>query len=251
MHSTPLHNYIDTVNGVEFEMIYVEGDEFMMGGKFITGGYYNLFQEPNHKVKLSCFFIGKYPVTQTLWKGVTKTENTPFSFQGDDRPVESVNWHEAKSFIQKLNEIPTIKKRNEQDGMFYRLPSEAQWEYAARGGKQSKGYSYAGGNKLKEVGWYDLKSHEETKPVGMKIQNELGIYDMSGNVGEWCEDVFHLDYLGAPKDGNAWTSEGEQESRVIRGGSWSSPNNYCRSANRDQRDADDRVSFIGFRLIRF
>lgn len=126
---------------------------------------------PIHQVKLSAYYIGKYPVTQGLWKSVMGEDHNPAYYRGDKRPVESVSWHDAQAFIQKLNAL---------SGKTYDLPTEAQWEYAARGGRRSRGYRYAGSNKLKEVGWYYNNSHRETKDVGLKYPNELGLYDMSG-----------------------------------------------------------------------
>ena len=140
-------------------------------------------EKPVHEVVLSDFYIGKFPVTQALWNAVLK--DYPSFFNGDSRPVERVSWEDTQVFIKKLNELT---------GRAYRLPTEAEWEYAARGGRQSKGYKYAGSNKLKEVGWYWENTHFETKAVGLKYPNELGIYDMSGNVREWCQDWFSNEY---------------------------------------------------------
>jgi formylglycine-generating enzyme required for sulfatase activity len=195
------------------EMVPVEGGTFQ-------------FQD-EITVIVSNFMIGKYPVTQKQW--VEIMGNNPSYFKGDDLPVESVSWDDVHAFLKKLNErFP---------GNNFRLPSEAEWEYAARGGRLSKGYEYAGSNNLEEVGWYGENSGNNTHPVGLKKANELGLYDLSGNVWEWCEDNWHnskqykLDYKGvrnpdgAPKGG----------SRVVRGGSWVSDPFVCRSSFRDGR----------------
>jgi formylglycine-generating enzyme required for sulfatase activity len=230
--TAPVMNYLEQL---EKEMVPIKGsDTFQMDSENYTG------EKRKRKVKVSDFHLCKYPVTQGLWEAVMG-EN-PSYFKGTTRPVESVSWDEVQFFLEKLNQ---------QTGEKYRLPSEAEWEYAARGGNQSKGFIYAGGNKLKEVGWYDQNSHSETKPVGMKVPNELGLYDMSGNVWEWCADVWHNTYEGAPKDGSAWLEGGEQDRRVVRGGSWDLIDNNCRVSFRDYIDADDRNDNIGFRLARY
>lgn len=220
-------------NNFTFDMIFVEGDTFWMGTHE---------KEPKDKsnlpqVTLDSYHIGKYPVTQGLWKAVMGADNNPSYFRGDDRPVERVNWHEANDFIDKLNHI--TKKT-------YRLPSEAQWEFAARGGKKSQEFEYAGSNKLKEVGWYDGNSHTETKPVGLKAPNELGLYDMSGNVDEWCLDY----YENLDQKGSATNPEGPPEGdyRVIRGGSWFNYPGSCRVSYRGRSNPEGRHDFQGFRL---
>ena len=167
-------------------------------------------------------------------------KDNPSFFTGDSRPVETVSWEDAQAFIQKLNELT---------GKVYRLPAEAEWEYAARGGQHSKGYKYAGSNKLKEVGWYRENSHVETKAVGLKYSNELGLYDMSGNVWEWVEDQWHGNYEGAPTDGSAWVDKEEGTSRVLRGGSWSNDPEYCRCTSRITITPELRYDFIGLRLV--
>jgi len=209
------------------EMVPIEGGPFRMGGE--------------HTVTVPDFEIGKYPVTQKQWREIMG--DNPSYFEGGDLPVERVSWDDAKAFIQKLNErFP---------GRHFRLPSEAEWEYAARGGRLSKGYEYAGSDKLDEVGWYDKNSEKKTHPVGLKKANELGLHDMSGNVWEWCEDDWHSDYKGgAPTDSNAWVDRPKRgSSRVLRGGGWNFIARYCRVSNRDFDMPSARTFDLGFRLV--
>lgn len=219
-------------------MIRIPGGSFEMGDTLNEG-----IEEPKpvHKVTLPDFCLSQYPVTQGQWMAVMG-EN-PSHFKGDDQlPVEGVSWDNAQSFIRILNE---------KTGLKYRLPTEAEWEYAAKGGPKSKGYSYAGSNSLDEVGWYLSNSDKKNHPVGQKQPNELGLYDMSGNVWEWCQDVWHNNYQGAPTDGSAWMTGGELARRVVRGGSWYVGDNLCRSAFRYRYDADYKGNNIGCRLARY
>jgi formylglycine-generating enzyme required for sulfatase activity len=245
-----------TVNGHEFCMIPIQGGTFMMGSQ--EGDE----DAPQHLVRVSDFYIGKYPVTQGLWKAVTEGRN-PSTFQGDDRPVENVSWDDAQDFIEVLN-ILTESTRPE--GYDYRLPTEAEWEYAARGGNLSEGYKYLGSNDLNEVGWFwensgdkplcgewdvdkIIKNNCRAHPVGLKKPNELGLYDMSGNVWEWVEDNWHDNYNGAPDDGKAWIdSPNRGDNRVHRGGSWGGDARACRAANRSDDCPGSRHCSIGFRL---
>ena len=223
-------------NDVFFEMILVEGGKFLMGSEDDDS---HEDEQPVHEVQVPDFYIGKYPVTQQVWKTVHGSAENPSRFQGDNRPVERVSWHEVQEFLKKLNSLT---------GRKYRLLSEAEWEYAARGGKKSEGYKYSGSNKLKDVGWYGENSYGETKPVGLKYPNELGLYDMSGNVDEWVEDHWHNNYDGAPKDGSAWVDQEEGAARVFRGGSWSDGPQYCRVPCRSYFAPSIRLISLGFRL---
>ena len=234
-----------------FSMIFVEGNTFLMGDEI---GDLHAYCRPVHPVTVSPFYIGQFPVTQALWKAVTNGEN-PSRFPGDDRPVEQVSWNDAQAFLQKLNNLTSASRP---EGYHYRLPTEAEWEYAARGGCYSlptgegwggAGYQYAGSDRLKDVGWYDENSGSETKPVGLKYPNQLGLYDMSGNVWEWCEDDWHKNYKGAPKDGSAWVDKPERGPyRVLRGGVWGFAARSCRSASRDGSGPGNRGNRVGFRL---
>jgi len=241
---------------LSFNLVFIQGGSFRMGSDKATDPYAFEDEGPLHDVTVRDFYIGQYPVTQDVWLEIVG-ENPSF-FRGDRRPVERVSWDDAQVFIQKLNARTGKSRRPE--GWAYRLPSEAEWEYAARGGIHTFAASptgadggrrgaYSGGDQLKEVGWFADNSHSETKPVGLKAPNVLGLFDMSGNVWEWCEDDWHDDYEGAPKDGTAWVDRPERGSyRVLRGGSWLNTAQDCRSAYRGNWPPDDRVIRFGFRL---
>lgn len=222
-------------------LLWVEGDAFTMGSN--DEDAYD--DEKNLRdVTVPSFCMARFPVTQALYVAVMEVEN-PSEFPGEDRPVERVSWEDAQVFIQKLNE----KTGRTQAPWQYALPSEAQWEYAARGGNTKQNTKYAGSDKLKEVGWFGTNSHDETKPVGLKLPNALGLYDLSGNVWEWCGDDWHDSYEHGPIDGSAWVDMPERGSyRVNRGGSWYGHPRHYRVACRRHWRPDDRNGNIGFRL---
>ena len=192
-------------------------------------------RETQHPVTLSDFLIGKYPVTQRLWKEIMG--NNPPHFKGDDLPVEQVSWNDVQEFLKKLNA--------RYSGQNYRLPTEAEWEYAARGGNRSKGFIYAGSNNIEEVAWYSGNAGSKTHPVGQKKANELGLFDMSGNVWEWCAD-WYGDYPSQPQADPTGPESGSN--RVYRGGSWGLGPQGCRVAYRTGRLPDVRHFYLGFRL---
>lgn len=192
-----------TVNGVNFTMVPVEGGTFQMGR---TTGWPD--QKPVHSVTLSSYYIGQTEVTQALWKAVMGSN--PSDSKGDNLPVKSVDWHDCQTFIQKLNQLT---------GETFRLPTEAEWEYAAKGGNKSQGYTYSGSNEIDDVAWYDSNSSSRTHPVATKSPNELGIYDMSGNVYEWCQD-WYGSYSSSAQTNPAGPTSGYRSYRVLRGGSW-------------------------------
>lgn len=222
-------------------MVFVEGGTFIMGCTAEQGKYCEDNEKPPHKVTLNSYYIGQYEVTQAQWKAIMG--NNPSSFKDcDDCPVEQVSWDDIQIFLQKLNE---------KTGKKYRLPTEAEWEYAARGGNKSQKYKYAGSNDLDAVAWYGYeKSDSKPHPVGQKKANELGLYDMSGNVWEWCEDAWHKNYTGAPTDGSAWTGGDDSSLRVVRGGSWNYLPLNCRAAYRYGYYTVLRYSDLGFRVAR-
>ncbi len=241
------------------DLTLVQGGFFRMGSDKAKDPDAYDDEQPDHDVQVTDFYMANYPVTQALWRAVVdwaKKENpgiafepNPSFFTGDDRPVEQISWDEAKLCIQYLNEW-TANTLMRQAGYTYRLPTEAEWEYAARGGIHSNGYKYAGSDLLKEVGWYDDNSHGETKAVGQKAPNELGLYDMSGNVWEWCEDDWHDDYKKAPKDSKPWIDRPERGTyRVFRGGAWDDSAQDCRPACRNYWYPGYRDFGLGFRLV--
>jgi formylglycine-generating enzyme required for sulfatase activity len=212
--------------------VLVPAGSFMMGST--NGG---TDEKPVHQVTISqAFYMGKYEVTQGQWQTVMGNNPSNFKDCGGNCPVEQVSWDDAQNFINKLNES--------NDGFRYRLPTEAEWEYACRAGTTG---DYAG--ILSEMAWYGKNSGSKTHAVGGKQPNAWGLADMHGNVWEWCQDWYHETYYGAPTDGSAWLSGGEQEYRVLRGGSWGNYAEGLRSAVRDYGAPDSRVSFNGFRVI--
>jgi formylglycine-generating enzyme required for sulfatase activity len=228
-----------------FEMILVEGGVFDMGGESWLDNAL-----PVHKVALSDYWMAVHPVTQGLWEAVTGEGKNGSYFKGKRRPVESVSWEEVHDgFLPALN---AMTLDNRPAGTLYKLPTEAQWEYAARGGARGAGFLYSGGNTLDDVGWHEENSHGETKPIGLKLPNELGLHDMSGNVWEWCNDWYGRDYYKkCSKQGVAQDPVGpvEGDYRVVRGGSWVNNPRYCRVSSRNYDPPHYRFSLVGFRLV--
>ena len=224
-----------TVNGVSFKMIAVQGGIFTMGCTSEQGSDCGSDESPSHRVTLSGYCIGETEVTQALWKAVMG--GNPSSFKGDNLPVEQVSWDDVQVFIRKLNALT---------GKTFRLPTEAEWEYAARGGSWSLGYKYSGGSTLGDVAWYDGNSGSKTHPVGTKAPNELGLYDMSGNVWEWCSDWIGS-YSSVSQTNPRGPSSGSY--RVLRGGGWHFSSGCCRVSNRSTGSPVNRSYGIGFRLV--
>ena len=217
--------------------------DFHIGKYLVTNAQYGLFLQQYDSIKVKS---GEFEEREMFYEddwGVQKVEGIWQAAKGfEDHPAIYVNWYGAVEYCKWLSGAT---------GYNYRLPSEAEWEYAASGGPKSKGFLYAGGHKLKEVGWYSKNSHGQTKPVGLKQPNELGLYDMSGNVWEWCADHWHDNYDGVPKDGSAWVASGDTTRRVVRGGSWDLSTGICRVSYRLRGYADSRYSIIGFRVARY
>ncbi len=222
------------VNGVSFDMVLVEGGTFTMGATPEQGSDADSGEKPAHQVTLSSFMIGKYEVTQALWTAVMGSN--PSSFKGDNLPVECVSWNDCQTFIKKLNSLT---------GKNFRLPTEAEWEYAARGGNKSRGYKYAGSNNIDDVAWYDGNSSSKTHAVGTKQPNELGLCDMNGNVWEWCGDRKES-YRSTSQTNPTGATLGSN--RVSRGGSWHDDARYCRMSDRHGGTPAYSNGHLGLRL---
>ena len=223
-----------TVNGVSFTMVAVEGGTFTMGATSEQGSDAYSDDRPTHSVTLSDFAIGETEVTQELWKAVMGSN--PSLLSGTNLPVEKVSWNDCQTFISKLNNLT---------GKNFRLPTEAEWEYAARGGQKSQGYKYAGSNTLGDVAWYYDNSDSNTHPVKQKQANELGLYDMSGNVFEWCQDWYDSYSSSAQTNPTGSTSGSD---RVYRGGSLSCEAGICRVSYRNSHTPAYYSSDLGLRL---
>ncbi|MDD6783952.1 MAG: SUMF1/EgtB/PvdO family nonheme iron enzyme [Prevotellaceae bacterium] len=233
-----------TVKGVSFNMVTVEGGTFTMGARSEENPAAN--ETPIHQVTLNNYYISETEVTQALWKSVTgySPTNSGSSWSstigiGDAYPAYYVSWNDCQEFITKLNALT---------GKNFRLPTEAEWEYAARGGNKSKDYQYSGSNTIDDVAWYTSNSGSKVHPVKTKQPNELGIYDMSGNVEEWCQDWYSLSYYSV-SDTNNPKGPSTGSKRVMRGGGWFRSTRPCRSAYRSGVTPDSRGSINGFRLV--
>lgn len=246
------------VKGVEFKMIRVEGGEFMMGATVEQEGDVWDDERPAHKVSLDSYYIGETQVTQALWEavmGVSIQEQSQKGIWsndlrgvGDNYPMYYISWNDCQEFVKRLNQLT---------GKQFRLPTEAEWEYAARGGNKDRlrgnkdrlrGYRYAGSNNLSEVGWYEDNSDRATHPVAQKQANELGLYDMSGNVWEWCNDWFDSNYYSNSLQHNPQGAT-SSDSRVFRGGCWCNGAWSCRVSQRcSGNPIYDRTKGIGMRL---
>ena len=224
------------VNDINFQMVEVRGGTFTMGTTNEQGSDAYNDEKPAHSVTLSSYYIGKTEVTQELWEAVMG--DNPSWFKGDRKPMECVSWDDCQTFISKLSSL-TGKK--------FRLPTEAEWEFAARGGIKSKGYKYSGSNTLDDVAWYKDNSGNTTHEVGTKSPNELGLYDMSGNVEEWCNDWYGDKYYSSSPSNNP-TGLSSGAYRVLRGGGWSHFAGGCCSSIRDHNYPDNRSFYRGLRL---
>ncbi|NJR60179.1 MAG: formylglycine-generating enzyme family protein [Cyanobacteria bacterium CRU_2_1] len=215
-------------------MIAIPGGTFWMGAAENESGA-SQDEYPRHQVTIAPFYLGKYPVTQAQYQAVMGSN--PSHFKGDKRPVEQVSWRKAIEFCQKLST---------QTGRNFRLPSEAEWEYACRAGTETP-FSF-GDTIAKEQVNYG-RNYNQTTDVGCFPANAFGLYDMHGNVWEWCADHWHENYQGAPIDGSAWLTENDNQSRLLRGGSWDNSPDNCRSANRDHYDPENQGFDVGFRVV--
>ena len=240
-------DFTETAFGINMKMIYVEGGAFTMGCTSDQGGECDNDESPNRQTTVGSYYIGMLEVTQSQWEKVMGTSiyqqeakagasNTYGT--GADYPMYYVSWEEAKEFCARLSR---------QTGRSYSLPTEAEWEYAARGGNKHEGTKYSGGWSIDDVAWYSGNSNSSTHPCGTKRSNALGIYDMSGNVWEWCEDWYGKQYLQYDNNNPKGASTGSH--RVLRGGSWHNRARYCRVAYRDACYPINRFSYNGFRVV--
>ncbi len=229
-----MQNKTFTVNGVSFTMVAVEGGTFTMGATSEQGSDAYDHEKPAHSVTLSPYYIGQTEVTQELWQAVMGSN--PSKFKGVYKPVEQVSCDDCQQFINRLNSLT---------GEQFKLPTEAQWEYAARGGKHSRAYKYSGSNSIGDVAWYGDNSGSQTHNVATKQANELGLYDMNGNVWEWCCD-WYGDYSSGSQTDPAGPATGSD--RVFRGGGWFNYARNCRVSYRGHFSPVDRGNDLGFRL---
>jgi formylglycine-generating enzyme required for sulfatase activity len=250
-------------NDITLEMVAIPGGTFLMGTedeeierlvkKFDLDGYRR--ERPQHKVTVQPFFMGKYPITQAQWQAIAATakididlETNPSRFKGDELPVESVKWYKATEFCKRLSRET---KRE------YRLPSEAEWEYACRAGTTTPFYfgetitgelaNYRASNTYAEEAKGEFR--KQTTPVGQFPPNAFGLYDMHGNVWEWCADTWHNNYDGAPTDGSVWIENGDDNRSPLRGGSWHTNPSGCRSAYRFDIVRRGLHNNLGFRVV--
>lgn len=231
-------DYIETVNGVSFKMIFVEGGDVLMG------------ENKEHRVTVPDFYMAETPCTQELWHAVMDKDYRLFTFKGNEYPVNHISWDDVvlgttgtsmRAFLKELNGKATQRR--------YQLPSEAMWQFAAQGGNLANDYEYAGSNNLKEVGWFHENSHRDLKPVKQKLPNELGLYDMSGNVWEWCTDGWRVGIETIPINGIP--NKNKENTRVIRGGSWFSKNHSCQVKSRNRSIKEYTSNDICFRLSKY
>ena len=232
------------VNNATFKMVFVKGGSMYLGCTSGSGSC-GSDESPSHNVTLTDYYMGETEVTQALWKAVMGYNNNPSSCKGDQLPVETVSWTDCQEFVARLNSLLASKLPQ---GYRFALPSEAQWEYAARGGQKSSGSMYAGSGNVGFVAWYYGNSSSHTHDVKQKAPNELGLYDMSGNVWEWCEDWYSSTFYS---DNRNWTDPVNTyvgSNRVLRGGSWHDYAEYFRVATRNYDSPGGRAGSIGFRL---
>lgn len=225
-----------SAQGTTPDMVFVHGGKFKMGSLF--GGS---DEQPVHQVMLDDFYMGRFEVTQRQWRLIMDRDTNKFYFgRCDSCPAERISWNDVQEYIRNLNE---------KTGLNYRLPTEAEWEFAARGGLLSKGYKYSGSNTDTAVAWKVGNSDSRTHPVGRKKPNELGIYDMTGNVFEWCADWYAPTWYGVSPSGNP-VGPPAGVFRIIRGGSWFHDYSGLASSDRESANPSFRYGYVGFRLCR-
>ena len=240
-------SFVENALGLNMKMVYIEGGTFTMGATSEQDVSEDSDEKPTHSVTVSSFYMGQTEVTQAQWKAVMGTTirqqrdkadpSYSLSGEGDNYPMYYVSHDEAQAFCRELSRLT---------GKSYRLPTEAEWEYAARGGNKSQGCKYSGSHSIDRVAWYDGNSGNKTHAVATKQANELGLYDMSGNVWEWCSG-WYGSYSSSSQTNPKGASSGQY--RVSRGGSWSDYARYCRVSNRDHFTPSDRYYDLGFRVV--
>ena len=238
-------NRVFTVNHVPLKMVFVKGGDLELGCVAERDDSCKAKEVPAHNVTLTDFYIGETEVTQAQWMAVMGRDNNPSYWKGNSLPVERVSWMECHRFVTRLNKY-LVKELPE--GYHFALPSEAQWEYAARGGLKSAGLRYAGSNDLKKIAWFYDNSNERTHDVRIKTANELGVFDMSGNVWEWCEDWYNENFYSENQNWKDPVNNEEATYRVLRGGSWNYASPYSRCATRDRGSIHSRYEDCGFRV---
>lgn len=238
-------NRVFTVNHIPLKMVYVKGGNMQLGCTAGRDDSCKAGETPAHTVTLTDFYIGETEVTQAQWMAVMGRDNNPSYWKGSTLPVERVSWEECQRFVNRLNKYLAAELP---EGYRFALPSEAQWEYAARGGLKSAGTRYSGGDNLPQLAWFYGNSNERTHDVRVKTANELGIFDMSGNVWEWCDDWFDENFYAENTEWKDPKSIQETPYRVQRGGSWNFGPPYHRCANRDRGSIHSRYEDCGFRV---
>jgi eukaryotic-like serine/threonine-protein kinase len=245
---------VELGDGVTLEMVEVPAGSFVMGAPETEAGR-DPDEDPPHRVDVPSFWMGKFEITQAQWKAVMGSDNNSY-FTGDELPVENVSWEGAQEFLRVLNR--KLRLHNIGRQYQYRLPSEAEWEYAARAGAITP-FAFGETVSPQVVNYNSFYPYASARSVartlktievgGLGVANAFGLFDMHGNVQEWCEDVYHKDYNGAPTDGSAWVSGGDPSYRTLRGGSWNDRGENCRSAERDRMTSSFGVKNLGFRVV--
>jgi formylglycine-generating enzyme required for sulfatase activity len=232
-----VYNVDEWLKSLQISFIMIRSDSFIMGSKDKDG-----CDIPSHSVEVKSFQMMSTEVTQLFWTAVMG--NNPSEFKGVDLPVDNVSWIDCQEFIKRMNQ--------RDPGKGYRLPCECEWEYACRAASITRYYwgDIAQNGEIGNFAWYEYNSQSQTHPVGKRQSNAWGLYDMSGNVWEWCEDDWHADYVGAPIDGSAWTENPRIYARVLRGGSWFSKDSNIQCTSRSRSGPDYHDNNIGFRLVR-
>lgn len=239
-------NRVFTVNHIPLKMVFVKGGDMQLGCMGNRDDSCKARETPPHTVTLPDFYIGETEVTQAQWMAVMGRDNNPSYWKGNTLPVERVSWAECQRFVIRLNKYLAAELPQ---GYRFALPSEAQWEYAARGGLKSAGTRYSGGNDITKISWYYDNSSQRTHDVRIKTANELGIFDMSGNVWEWCDDWYNENFYAENTNWNNPKNDQESDYRVLRGGSWSYAAPYHRCATRDRGSIHSRYEDCGFRVV--